>query len=311
MIRSAMLMAAGLGTRLRPYTEREPKALFPLLGVPIAQFAMDALALAGVKRVVANVHHHAERAERGLRDLDLGGADLFISDERELLLGSAGGLRRALPFFGGEGFFLLNADVLCDVDLGALARRHEQLRKSRGVAMTLAVFAQSPATGSYREIHLDDETGLIKGFGGLTQKRPFFIGAAVLEPEALVHVPIAGPAEFVPTILEPMIAQKKAGFFLTSGEWRDIGAPELWLDAHLFLLEALETGRLHAPWRRRIESCNRRITNQIWAGERAGHFRTIDWAGPCYWDGEGEAPRSLGPSAIQYSWAKLEAKLRD
>jgi NDP-sugar pyrophosphorylase family protein len=139
----------------------------------------------------------------------------------------------------------------------------------------------------------------------LTQGRPFFIGAAVLEPEALVHVPIAGPAEFVPTILEPMIAQKKAGYFLTSGEWRDIGAPDLWLDAHVFLLRALETGRLHAPWRHRIESRNRRIANEIWVDQNAPHVRTIDWAGPCYWDGQGEPPRALGPSSVQYLWAKL------
>lgn len=90
-VTQAMLMAAGLGTRLMPFTERAPKALLPVLGVPIAQFALDSLARAGVDRVVANVHHHASAAKQGLAQLDRGDADFFVSDESERLLGSAGG----------------------------------------------------------------------------------------------------------------------------------------------------------------------------------------------------------------------------
>jgi NDP-sugar pyrophosphorylase family protein len=293
-----MLMAAGLGTRLRPFTDREPKALFPVLGVPVAQFAVDALARAGVRKIVANIHHHPDRAAEGLRAIDRGEIELELSDERELLLGSAGGIRKALPRFEVEPFFLLNSDVLCDIDLEALARRHEALRKSYGVAMTLAIFAESPSSGKYREIHLDLESGLVRGFGELTNGRPFFVGAAVLEAEALANVPPSGPAEFVPTILEPMIRARKAGFFLTQGIWKDIGAPELWLEAQLFLIRALETGHLPQSWRRRLEHRNRRAASEIWLGR--GRASVVDWAEPCYWDGVGRAPRSLGPRAVLY-----------
>src|SRR4051812_21400006 len=99
-ITQAMFMCAGLGTRLRPFTEIRTKALMPLLGIPIAQFGLDSLVSSGVSKIVANVHHDAANSTRGLRQLEYSGASLLISDESDLLLGSAGGLRKALPLFG-------------------------------------------------------------------------------------------------------------------------------------------------------------------------------------------------------------------
>src|SRR4051812_48037749 len=108
-----MLMAAGLGTRLRPFTDRYSKPMLPLLGSPMAAFAYDAVRAAGVEKVVANVHHLAAATEAGLFALrEPGGPRIEISDESSLLLGSAGGLRQAAPKLGGP-FFLVNGDVLC------------------------------------------------------------------------------------------------------------------------------------------------------------------------------------------------------
>jgi NDP-sugar pyrophosphorylase family protein len=310
-----MLMAAGLGTRLRPFTDLEPKALLPLMGVPMAQFALDAAVRAGVERVVANVHHHAQRARSGLEALDRGKAELLFSDESAELLGSAGGLRQAAPQFGSEPFFLLNADVLCDVDLAALAREHSRLRARHGVGLTLTVFPRPPLrTGgeqqeAYREILFDPAEGLVTGLGEKAMGRPYFVGAAVIEPDALGEIPPTGPAEFVPTVLLPAIRAGRAGVFRASGHWHDVGSPALWLESHLAMLESLETGRVSAGWRRRLESVNRRVGPMAWVSKDAPsrQLSVARWASPCYWSPTGDstamAPTSLGPGAVLYGSA--------
>lgn len=304
-VHQAMIMAAGLGTRLRPFTGVEPKAFLPLMGVPMAQFAVDAASGAGAERVVLNFHHLAGKATSAAGGLDLGGMRLTLSDESDELLGSAGGIRKALPHFGDDPFFLLNADVLCGIDLGALARRHARLRASHGVSMTLAVFRSGPRGGKYREILLDPSASLVRGLGELQSGRPFFVGAAVLETEALRNVPLSGPAEFVPTVLEPAIRERKAAYFLADGLWYDVGSPELWFRAHLELMELLETGRLPSAWRARVETVNRRIAPGLWVSKNAARpVRSADWAGPAYWnpwrEASAEAPRELGPRAVLY-----------
>ncbi|MDR3605929.1 MAG: sugar phosphate nucleotidyltransferase [Oligoflexia bacterium] len=296
-VTQAMLMAAGLGTRLKPFTDRAPKALLPVLGIPAAQYATDNLALAGVRKIVANIHHHPEKMRAGLATIDTS-AELIVSDESRLLLGSAGGIKRALPYFDRKPFFLINADVLCDIDLAALARTHERLRQTHGVMLTLAIAPQGPAGGKYAEILHDDD--LVRGIGAHAKGKPFFVGAAVFEPEALDYVPDGIPAETVPTIFSPAIAMNKAGFHPISGGygiWKDIGSPALWLDAHLEIIARLETGALPGIWRRRIESVAQRAANGIWAG-RGVRFHQGE--APCYWDGNGVRPPKLGPNAVLY-----------
>ena len=302
-IRQAMLMAAGLGTRLRPFTDQVPKALLPVMGVPMAQFALDSLARAGVTRVVANVHHLAPIARAGLLALERPASmEIIISDESGLLLGSAGGLREALPYFGGEPFYLVNADVICDVDLAALGRAHLRRRTQWGAALTLAVCPQAPPGSAYREILVDPAEGRVIGFAPHAHERPFFIGSAVIEPDALARVPREGAAEFVPTILEPAIAEGRACAALTRPRWHDVGSPALWLDAHLALIEALETGALSRGLRERIESRARRLADRVW-GEIGA--RELAFPAPPSFVGSAAGYR-VTPHAISYggmSWA--------
>lgn len=302
-----MLMAAGLGTRLRPFTEHYPKALVPVMGIPVAQFAMDALVEVGVEQVTYNFHHHPELTQKGFESLERGSARLVSSDESALLLGSAGGLKKALPTFEDQPFYWLNADIISNLDLRALAETHSRLVASAGVKMTLAVLPQAPLSGSYREIILDSATGLVRGFSsGLMVGRPFFASAAILEPAAFANVPAGVPAEFVPTVLEPWVKAGKVGFHLSKGYWKDIGTPELWLDAHLSLIKKLETGQLPMVWRKRIEAINERLGNQVWAAKEKNHFtnRTLaqNWSGPCYFSGS-RFVEELGPRAVLYGAA--------
>jgi MurNAc alpha-1-phosphate uridylyltransferase len=315
-----MLMAAGLGTRLRPFTDIAPKALLPVMGVPCAQFAIDSLVNVGVEKIVANIHHHAELAKAGFARLEYGQTQWSLSDESECLLGSAGGIAKALPHFGGEPFFLLNADVLCDVDLRALANRHRALRERHGVRFTFTVFRSSEGTGKYREIIMDRNTGLIRKLGDFAQGKPYFVGAAVMECDALDGISGTEPAEFVPKILEPAIRDQKAGFFLTEGQWHDVGSPELWGEAHFKLMERLETGKLSPLWRHRLESLNLRIGQNMWVSKRARrNFPTAEWHAPAYFSpdlnrdssdqsGATHPPREFGPRAVLYGNSNGEGR---
>ncbi len=107
---TAMVLAAGLGTRMRPLTETMPKALVPVAGRALIDRVLDELKAAGVERAVINVHHFAERMEEhlaGRRDLEV-----VISDERDALLDSGGGIQKARPLLGEEPVFLANIDSL-------------------------------------------------------------------------------------------------------------------------------------------------------------------------------------------------------
>ncbi|OFZ04357.1 MAG: hypothetical protein A2X97_06845 [Bdellovibrionales bacterium GWA1_52_35] len=299
-----MLMAAGLGTRLQPITLDFPKALVPLLGVPMAQFAVDALIRAGVTEIVANIHHHPKQAEAGLRSLDLAGPPqtrLIISDESSQLLGSGGGIRQALPLFEGEAFFLVNADVLSDLSLKDLGEYHQMMHRKFGVLVTLAILPGR--AGAYREIVSDPITGLITRLGQVVTGKPYFMGAAVLEPEALTHL-APGPSEFVPQILAPAVRAGRACAYSANCLWKDVGTPELWFDAHMALLDGIETGSLAEPLRIRLETLNHRIGERIWVDRSLPLvFDRSGWAGPCYFGaaaGVQELPREFGPRAFLY-----------
>ena len=107
-IPAAMVLAAGLGTRMAPLTDTMPKALVPLNGKALIDHVLDRLALAGVERAVVNVHHMAGRIEDHLSGRT--SPVIEISDERDLLLDTGGGVARALPMLGADAFFIHNSD---------------------------------------------------------------------------------------------------------------------------------------------------------------------------------------------------------
>ena len=122
----AMIFAAGLGTRLKPWTDSHPKALVPVHGQPVLRHVIGHIASAGIERIVINVHHFADQIETYIRDNDSFGLDILISDERDLLRDTGGGLRHAAgllhPRYGDV--LVHNADIYSDVDLNALCKAH-------------------------------------------------------------------------------------------------------------------------------------------------------------------------------------------
>ena len=106
----AMILAAGLGKRLRPLTEKTPKPLIPVKGKKLIDYSLDLVRAAGVKDIVINCHYLADQIEAYARHLE--GLNVFLSDERNELLETGGGVQKALPYLGSEPFAILNSDVI-------------------------------------------------------------------------------------------------------------------------------------------------------------------------------------------------------
>ena len=122
----AMLFAAGLGTRLFPLTADKPKAMVELNGKPLIYYAIEKLKKSGVDQIVVNVHHFADVLIHYLKNTDFG-ISIQISDEREQLLDTGGGLFQARSFFeGNEPFIAYNVDVISTVDLSKVYHYHIQ-----------------------------------------------------------------------------------------------------------------------------------------------------------------------------------------
>ena len=123
---NALIFAAGLGTRLKPLTDTMPKALVPLAGKPLLQWQVEKLRDAGIRDLVVNVHHFPDQIIDAIRANNGWGCHVEVSDERELLLDTGGGLRKALPLLGQGPVLACNVDILSNIDVNALIARYEE-----------------------------------------------------------------------------------------------------------------------------------------------------------------------------------------
>src|SRR6188768_3327306 len=108
-IKEAIVLAAGLGTRMRPVTNTMPKPLVKIAGKPMIDYVLDSLREAGVERAAVNVHHFADQMEAHLQAYD--GLDILISDERDGLMNNGGGIVKGLTLLGRDTIFVMNADL--------------------------------------------------------------------------------------------------------------------------------------------------------------------------------------------------------
>src|SRR5437870_5981980 len=152
----AMVLAAGLGTRLRPLTATLPKPLLPVAGRPILEWNLLLLKRHGITEVIINLHHLGEQIVRALGDGARLGLRLAYSHE-PTLQGTGGGIKQAAPFLKGGPFLVLNGDTLSDCDLTALIAAH---RASRALA-TLAV-RDDPNASSWGPVTLDAHARILQ-----------------------------------------------------------------------------------------------------------------------------------------------------
>jgi N-acetyl-alpha-D-muramate 1-phosphate uridylyltransferase len=133
----AMIFSAGLGTRFKPWTDHHPKALALVNGKSLLQRNIEYLQQNGIKNVIVNVHHFAEQIEDAVNKNNGWGSQVIISDERNELLETGGGLLKAKNLFSpGEKFITCNVDILTDLDLSELIAFHEKHKPLISFAVT-------------------------------------------------------------------------------------------------------------------------------------------------------------------------------
>jgi MurNAc alpha-1-phosphate uridylyltransferase len=217
-----MVLAAGMGTRMRPLTDSKPKPLVAVAGKPLIDHVLDRLATAGVERAVVNIHHFADQLARHLAGRTR--PRIATSDERGLLLGTGGGIRKALPELGDAPFYLMNSDTIwidAKPNLPRLAQAFDP-----GAMDALLLLA--PAAGSIGYVGAGDffvgaDARLRKR--GARETAPFvYAGAAILSPALFKDAP---EGEFALTLLfaRAEAAGRLHGLPL-DGRWMHVGTPD-------------------------------------------------------------------------------------
>ena len=231
----AMVLAAGLGLRMRPLTLLKAKPALPVLNRPLLHWTLDLLAHHGVTEVVINLHHMPATVTAAVGDGRAFGMTVAWSKERRIL-GTGGGPRRVRDFFGDAPFFLVNGDVLFDFDLTDLLRRHREA----GARATLALVA-NPEPKRYSPI-VTGAGGWVRALAGLPRpargQPSLFTGIHVLDPSLLDRLP-DGASDIVRDLYAPLVDEGEDILGVrTRGAWYDFGGPSLYLRSQLSMLSS-------------------------------------------------------------------------
>jgi NDP-sugar pyrophosphorylase family protein len=231
----AMVLAAGLGLRMRPLSRLRAKPALPVLNRPLLHWTLDLLARHGVTDVVVNTHHRAASVRRAVGDGSAFGLRVSYSHEPRIL-GTGGGPRRVRAFLGDEPFVLANGDVFFDFDLSALVAAH----RASGALATLAL-RPNPDPKRYGPV-VTAPGGRIRSILGKPSAGKgsvsLFAGVHVLEGSILERLP-RGASDSVRDLYVPLLAEGAPLLGVrTKGAWYDLGTPALYLAAQASLLAA-------------------------------------------------------------------------
>lgn len=251
-----MILAAGLGTRLKPLTEEIAKPMVPIVNKPVMEHTLELLARHDIRELFVNIHYYPEAMRGHFGDGSRWGVKLTYSYEEELL-GTAGGVKKLEREFAGEDFLVISGDALTDLDLTALMEYH----RSRGSIATLVLTPVDDP--SIYGVVLTDDDGRITGF----QEKP-------ARAEARSHLANSGIYAFSPEVLEMI----PAGLFYDFGtqlfpRWMEEGIPfhgfshhDYWNDVGS--IEEYRRGNFDAlEGKVRVDIPGTRIEEDIWIGE--------------------------------------------
>ena len=227
--RTAFVLGAGLGTRLRPLTERRPKPLIPVANRPLITHAFDHLIAAGVERFVVNTHWCAERYAEFFPDGKWRGRPVTFVHESPEVLETAGGIWNARAHLGEGPFVVYNGDILSDLPLAAALDAH----RAAGSEVTLILRSD----GGNTNVAFDAASGRILDLRRVLrpeiEPRHLFTGIYIVEPEFISRIPAAQKLSVVPIFHEMIRAGAKlGGIVLDQGAWWDLGSRSEYLAVH-------------------------------------------------------------------------------
>ena len=221
--RRAMVLAAGLGTRMRPFNGQVPKPLVQVGGKPLVDYVLDRLADAGVERAVVNVHHLADQLEQHLAQRQR--PEIVISDEREELLGTAGGVVKALPDLGIAPFFHVNSDTIwidgVTPNLRRLAAAFDPARMD--ALLLLATSISSIGYTGRGDFAMGPDGRLMRR--GEREVVPFIYSGAAILTSAFFEGVAPGPSSMSPLFDRAIENERLYGLRL-EGLWMHVGTPD-------------------------------------------------------------------------------------
>ena len=241
----AMVLSAGLGTRLRPLTDFIPKPLLPLGPYPLVIWNILLLRKHGITQVMMNLHYLGEQIQKAIGDGSQWGMQISFSNE-PVLLGTGGAIKEVESFFDGEPFFVINGDTIFDLDLSAVMIHHSQAD-----AIATMVLRDDPDVEQWGVIETN-AAGQVMSING--KGRPIdgrsnsltsrmFAGIHVIDPFLLRHV----PQGITSSIIDAYVHWLERGAMVSSyplfGYWSDVGTPTRYAQVQ----RDFESGILHLP----------------------------------------------------------------
>ena len=227
----AMILAAGLGTRLKPFTDEHPKALVVINGKTLLQRNIEYLAKFGIKDIIINVHHFQEQIKKTLEKNKGFGSKITISDESDAILETGGGLKKASWFFkdSKQFFVVMNVDVLTDMNLKAMIDEHKNLQPVATLAVTTRhtsryfLFDEMPNLCGWR----NEKTGEQKISREATKYySKAFSGIHVISPKIFSLIKMEGKFSMVDAYLEIAKAHAITAFDHSNTKFIDVGKPK-------------------------------------------------------------------------------------
>ncbi|MCD4683322.1 MAG: nucleotidyltransferase family protein [Bacteroidales bacterium] len=235
----AMIYAAGLGTRLHPITQQIPKALVQISGKPLLEILIEKFIKTGIHDIIINVHHFAEQIIEFVNTKENFGINIQFSDERNKLLDTGGGLKKASWFFDdGNAFLVHNADVLSDIDLNNLVETHLKLNAIATVAV------RKRTTSRYL---LFDQENVLCGWENIktgerimTRPTKFYLqfgfsGIHVINPSIFNYMEEKGKFSIIESYLKLAKHHKIISFDHTHSIWLDLGKNENLQEAEIII----------------------------------------------------------------------------
>jgi NDP-sugar pyrophosphorylase family protein len=273
-LRHALVLTAGLGTRLRPLTDVRAKPAIPVAGEPLIRRIAAWLVSRGVDELVLNLHHRPETLTAILGDgCDLG-ARVRYSWEVPRILGSAGGPRLARAIVGADPFLIVNGDTLTDVNIGALQRQHADT----DALVTLALMPH-PRPGRYRGV-VADADGRVTGFAPAESpvESWHFVGVQAVNAEVFAPLAPGQAAESVAGLYQELVARHpgRVRAFRAGGEFRDVGTADDYLRTCLDMASRLGLGEPPAGVGTVVGASAKLVHSVLWDRVRVGARATLD-----------------------------------
>lgn len=225
-----MILAAGLGTRLKPWTDHHPKALAVVGGKSLLQRNVEYLQQFGIREVIVNVHHFADQIISAVEESNGWGSDITISDETDVVLETGGGLKKASWYLQNEAaFVLMNVDILTDLNLSAMIQQHQNSSAIATLAVTerstsrYFLFNDKQELCGWRNVTTGEEK-IVRASLDLHQKA--FSSIHVISGSIFQHLTREGKFSMVDVYLDLAKEHFIQAFDHTESKFIDVGKPE-------------------------------------------------------------------------------------